>query len=166
MFESIIQECRFAIDESDDESAVVATRKNKHDRSAERVGHLLQTSFHDISRKKLLKTIPHLHHHFEKGHGQGDGEYRTVDVDDLAELSKHAERISQHANDVMRMPGPAHHLASRLCGHVANIHGRMNTWALDNNEAESAEMHGGECAKHTALAKHHKKVALRHGFGH
>lgn len=119
-----------------------------------------------MSRKKMLKTIPHLHHHFEKGHGKGDGDYRTVDLDDLKTLSRHAEQISNDANAVMRMPGPAHHLAGHLCKHVANAHERMSKYWTDNGDDESAELHSSDCAKYNEKAKHHHKVSMRHGHGY
>ena len=162
MLRSLINECRSELLE---DAAIAATpRKSKHDRSAEKVGYALSTPPENISRKKMLKLVPHLHNHFEKGHGKGDGDYRTVDANDLATLGRHAEAISNHANSMKRMPGPAHHLAAHLCGHVANANDRMSNYWKDNGNDESAELHGTECAKHNGLARHHHKVARRHGL--
>jgi hypothetical protein len=162
MLRSLINECRAELFE---DAAIAATpRKNKHDRAAGKVGYVLSTPPENISRKKMLKAVSHMYHHFEKGHGKGDGDYRTVDLDDLTTLGRHAEAISNHANSVTRMPGPAHHFAAHLCGHVANAHERMGRYWNDNGNEESTELHGNECAKHGALSKHHHKVAKRHGY--
>jgi hypothetical protein len=161
MLRSLINECRAVLEDA----AIAATpRKSKHDQAAERVGYALATPPENISRKKMLKLVTKMHHHFEKGHGSGEGDYRTVDANDLATLGRHAEAISNHANSVTRMPGPAHHFAAHLCGHVANAHGRMSSYWKDNGDDESAELHGSECEKHGALSKHHHKVAGRHGL--
>jgi hypothetical protein len=167
MFKSLISECLAYLSEAGEENQPVkAPRKHKHDRAAERTGHLLNTPLSSMSRRKMLKTIPHLHHHFEKGHGKGEGDYRTVDLDDLNTLSKHAEQISNDANAIMRMPGPAHHLAGHLCKHVASAHERMSKYWTDNSDNESAELHGSESAKYGDMAKHHHKVSKRHGYGY
>jgi hypothetical protein len=161
MLRSLINECRAVLEDA----AVAATpRKSKHDQAAERVGYALSTPPENISRKKMLKLVTKMHHHFEKGHGSGEGDYRTVDANDIATLGRHAEAISNHANSVTRMPGPAHHFAAHLCGHVANAHNRMSNHFKNNGDEESAELHGNECAKHSALSKHHHKVASRHGL--
>jgi len=166
MFRSMIAECRSELLEDDAAPAAKPVRKCKNDRCAEGIGHLLATPLANMSRKKMLKMIPRLHHHFEKGHGKGDGDYRTVDLDDLNTLGRHAEKISNDANSVMRMPGPAHHLAGHLCKHVANAHERISSYFKDNGNDESAELHSSDCAKYGDLAKHHHKVSRRHGFGY
>jgi hypothetical protein len=175
MFRSLITEFRSVIesDEGGDaakpqtvntaEVAPKAKRRNKHDRAAHKIGDLLGTPPQNLSRKKMLKMIPHMMHHFEKGHGAGEGDYKTVDVDDLATLGRHAQNISSHANAMMRMPGPAHHMASHLCNHVANAHDRMSKFFKMNADEESAELHSNESEKHRSLAADHRKKARRHG---
>lgn len=174
MFRSLIAECRMELTEeeaaeepetpSTDSTVPKATRLNKHDRAAHKIGHLLGTPPQQLSRKKMLKMVPHMMHHFEKGHGAGEGEYRIVDINDLATLGRHAENISAHANSIRRMPGPAHHMASHLCHHVANAHDRMAKYFKSNADEESAELHSNESAKHRALSIDHKKKARRHGY--
>jgi hypothetical protein len=176
MFRSLITECRSVLVEDGEEEsadkpqtvntaevAPKAKRRNKHDRAAHKVGDLLGTPPQNLSRKKMLKMIPHMMHHFEKGHGAGEGDYRTVDADDLATLGRHASNISAHANAMLRMPGPAHHMASHLCNHVANAHDRMSKYFKMNADDESAELHSNECEKHRSLAADHRKKARRHG---
>lgn len=167
MFRDLISECRVSLSEEGEENQPVkAPRKHKHERASEKVAHLLSAPIEGMSRKKLLKLIPHLMHHFEKGHGSGEGDYRTVDADELATLGRHAERISAHAHGVKRMPGPVHHLSSHLCNHVANAHDRMSKYWADNGNEEEAELHGNESAKFRAAHKEHGKKARRHGYGY
>lgn len=175
MFRSLITECRSVLeaDEGGDaaepqtvntaEVAPKAKRRNKHDRSAHKIGELFGTHPGNLSRKKMLKMVRHMKHHFEKGHGAGEGDYKTVDADDLATICRHAVNISSHANAMMRMPGPAHHMASHLCNHVANAHDRMSKHCKMNADDESAERHGNESEKHRQLAADHRKKARRHG---
>jgi hypothetical protein len=175
MFRPLITECRSVLEDAEThpqpeggkpqpEGEYKAVRLNKHDRAAHKIGYLLSTPLPDMSRKKMLKLVPHMHHHFEKGHGKGEGDYGVVDVGDLAALGRHAQEISNHANAVMRMPGPAHHLASHLTGHVANIHDRMSKFGRDNSDDESAELHANESGKFRHLSHHHRKIARRHGY--
>jgi len=175
MFRSLINECRSVLEDGEEsadkpavntaEVAPKAKRRNKHDRAAHKIGELLGTHPGNLSRKKMLKMVRHMKHHFEKGHGAGEGEgdYKTVDADDLATLGRHAVDVSSHANAMMRMPGPAHHMASHLCNHVANAHDRMSKFFKMNADEESSELHGNECEKHRSLAADHRKKARRHG---
>lgn len=166
MFRSLIVECRSELGESEEPEVGPDTpkRMNKHDRAAAKVGHLLSLSPEHVGRKKALKMVPHMHHHFENGHGKGEGEYRTVDQDDLKDLSRHGEAYSVHAVSVKRSPGPHHHLAANLNKHVANCHDRMSKYFQDNGQDEEAELHSSECDKHRSLSKQHGKVASRHGY--
>lgn len=176
MFRSLITECRSVLTEEPEVKSqpeggkaqpageYKSVRLNKHDRAAKKVGYMLSTPPEELSRKKLLKLIPHLNHHFEKGHGKGEGDYGTVDVGDLTTLGRLATGISNHANSVKRMPGPAHHLAAHLMHHVANAHDRMSAWGKDNGDDESAELHANESGKFRHLSHHHRKIARRHGF--
>lgn len=141
-------------------------RLNKTDRASHKVGYLLSTPPEDMSRKKMLKMIPHMQHHFEKGHGKGEGEYGTVDTDDLATLGRKAVDISNHANSVTRMPGPANHLAAHLTKHVANCHDRMSQFWRGSEDDESADLHANEAGKFHHLSHEHSKKARRHGFGY
>lgn len=175
MFRSLINEFRSVLEAEEAtpaaekpevntaEVAPKAKRKNKHDRAAHVVGHVLGTPPQNLSRKKMLKSVRHMMHHFEKGHGAGEGDYRTVDANDLATLGRHAQNISAHANSMARMPGPAHHMATHLCNHVANAHDRMSKFFKMNADEESAELHGNESKKHRELAADHRKKARRHG---
>jgi len=176
MFRSLISEMRSVLGEDDEmeepETPSTAStvsgdkpkRMNKHDRAAHKIGHMLGVHPSQLSRKKMLKMVPHMMHHFEKGHGAGEGDYRIVDQNDLATLGRHAQNISSHANSMRRMPGPAHHMAAHLCNHVANAHDRMAKYFKMNADEESAELHGNESAKHRELAVDHKKKARRHGY--
>lgn len=176
MFRSLITECRSVLeaDEGGDaakpqtvntaEVAPKPQRRNKHDRAAHKIGELLGTPPQNLSRKKMLKMVRHMKHHFEKGHGAGEGDYKTVDSNDLATLSRHATNISAHADSMRRMPGPAHHMASHLCNHVANAHDRMSKWSKSQGNEEEAELHGKECESHRQRAAEHRKKARRHGF--
>lgn len=172
MLRSLIAEVRSELrveaEEPADDPAPAAAekpkRKNKHDRAAHKIGHLLGTPPHQLSRKKMLKMVPHMMHHFEKGHGAGEGDYRIHDADDLATLSRHAENISAHAHGMTRMPGPAHHMSSHLCKHVANAHDRMSKYWKDQGNEESAELHSKHAEKFHALCADHKKKARRHGL--
>lgn len=177
MFRSLIVECRSTLTEAEvakqpeggkaqPEGEYKTVRLNKTDRAAKKVGHLLSTPPEALSRKKMLKMIPHMQHHFEKGHGKGEGDYGVVDVGDLTTLGRLATGISNHANSVQRMPGPAHHLAAHLTNHVANCHDRMSAWGKDNGDDESAELHSNESGKFRHISNDHTKKARRHGFGY
>jgi hypothetical protein len=175
MFRSLISECRTELiedgmPEADMEdadkpapAASGAPRKNKHDRAAERMGFILATPLANMSRKKMMKMIPHLMHHFTKGHGK-PGDDGSVDANDLATLSRHAQHISDQANGVRRMPGAAHHLAGHLTRHVADCHDRMVKAKKMQDLADEADLHANEGAKFRQLSKHHKMTARRHGI--
>ena len=171
MFRSLISECRNEVLEDDDmedvgEPATPSTgtsRKSKHDRASERIGFILGTPLANMSRKKMMKMIPHLMHHFTKGHGKPD-EMGAVNSDDLATLSRHAQHISDQANGVRRMPGAAHHLAGHLMRHVADCHDRMAKATKRAGQEEEAGIHANEGAKFRQLSKHHKMTARRHGI--
>lgn len=173
MFRSLISECRAELHEGDSPDVPEAdmeaaelgkpVRKHKHDRASERVGALLSTPLANMSRKKMMKLIPHLLHHFTKGHGKG-GEDGSVDMDDLMTLSRHAQHISDQANGIRRMPGAAHHLAGHLLRHVADCHDRMASCAKSSGRDEDCDLHTNEGAKYRQLSKHHKMTARRHGI--
>ena len=172
MFRSLISECRAELHETEGADMAAekpaapssgAPRKNKHDRAAERMGFILGTPLANMSRKKMMKMIPHLLHHFTKGHGKG-GEDGSVDMDDLMTLSRHAQHISDQANGVRRMPGAAHHLAGHLMRHVADCHDRMSKCAKNSGRDEDCDLHTRESEKYRQLSKHHKMTARRHGI--
>jgi len=174
MFRPLIDAFRAEIQE-DDASGTSSTdrpepegesstpKRSKHDRSSEKMGYLLSTPLAAMSRKKMMKMIPHLLHHFTKGHGK-PGEDGSVDSDDLATLGRHAKHISDQANSIRRMPGAAHHLAGHLMRHVADCHDRMAKAKKMSAENEDADLHANEGAKFRALSKAHQKVARRHGI--
>lgn len=178
MFRSLITECRSVLIEDaaptaqpeggkpQPEGEYKPVRLNKNDRAAKKVGHLLGSPPESLSRKKMLKMIPHMQHHFEKGHGKGEGDYGVVDVADLTKLGRLATGISNHANTVQRMPGPAHHLAANLTNHVANCHDRMSAFGKDTGDDESADLHSNESGKFRTMSHDHVKKARRHGFGY
>lgn len=140
-----------------------APKRNKHDRASDKMGYLLSTPLAAMSRKKMMKMIPHLLHHFTKGHGK-PAEDGSVDRDDLATLGRHAKHISDQANGIRRMPGAAHHLAGHLTRHVADCHDRMAKVMKMADQDEDADLHSNEGAKFRELSKHHKMTARRHGI--
>lgn len=177
MFRSLISDCRAEILEqeapSDDhpEAQTPPTddgggqpRKNKHDRAAERIGFVLSVPLGGMSRKKMMKMVPHIAHHFEKGYGKGEGEFGVVDADDLSTLGRHAQHISDQANQIRRMPGAAHHLAAHLMKHVANAHERMAHAAHAGKQKEAEDLHANEHERFRGLQKHHKLQARRAGI--
>ena len=170
MFKQLINECRSVFEDAEPpapaqpEGEYNGVKLGKNDKASERVGYLLSTPLEDMSRKKMLKLVPHLDHHFTKGHGAGEGENGVVDMNDLSTLGRHAETISNQAHAIVRMPGPAHHLASTLCNHVADAHAKMSGAAEQDEDVEGASLHANEHGKFKHIAHQHRKVARRHGY--
>lgn len=173
MLKSLINECRFELSENDETpepdnkdpgASYKSVRLNKIDRAANKVGKLLSMDPAHLSRRQMRKMLPHLSVHFTKGYGKGEGDAGVVDAHDLATLGRYAEKLSAHAHGMKRMCGPAHQLASSVCGHVAGAHERMSGHHRGAGAEKDAEHHSAEHDKYKTLARAHRLIARRHGY--